>query len=116
MIMEERAIDRLRKFIAFLKEKKMVKGEVAFESSCGLSNKYISNASKGKGTIGSDILSRISAKYPELNIKWICSGEGDMITIDNGMNICYKKAYDGAMMQVEALREILRIREGKTMF
>lgn len=59
----------------------MITGDSQFEKACGLSNKYVANtATKGRpGTMGTDIISRIHSKYPELNITWLCTGDGDML-------------------------------------
>ena len=79
--MEERAIDRLRQFVLYLKQNKTITGTSQFEKTCGLSNKYIANtATKGRpGSMVTDIISRIHSKYPELNITWLCTGDGDML-------------------------------------
>lgn len=54
--MEERAIDRLRKFARYARDKGVVKGENSFEAYCELSNRYIYNSIRnGKGAIGTDI-------------------------------------------------------------
>ena len=69
--MEERAIDRLRKFARYARDKGVVKGENSFEAYCELSNRYIYNSIRnGKGAIGTDIIARIVDKFPELNVKW----------------------------------------------
>ena len=63
-------------------ELKLVKGFNSFEAFCGLSNNYINSSDRGgksKGTISSDIIARVSEKFPMLNIKWLCSGEGEML-------------------------------------
>ncbi len=79
----ERAIDRLKAFAHYARyELKIVKGYSSFEVYCNIGNGYISNSDKsgkGKGTIGSDIISRISEAFPMLNVKWLCSGKGNMI-------------------------------------
>ena len=51
-------------------------GQGAFEKNVGISNGYINNS---KGSIGSQILNKISIKYPELNTEWILNGEGEML-------------------------------------
>ena len=49
--MEERAIDRLRKFARYARDKGVVKGENSFEAYCELSNRYIYNSiSTAKGS------------------------------------------------------------------
>jgi hypothetical protein len=51
-------------------------GQGAFEKVVGISNGYINN---NKGTIGSDILNSIITAYPELNLYWLITGEGEML-------------------------------------
>ena len=79
----ERAIDRLKIFAQYAKEElKMVKGVSSFEAYCGLSNNYINNMArggKGKGNISSDIIARVSKAFPMLNLRWLCTGKGEMI-------------------------------------
>lgn len=106
--MGERAIDRLRKFARYARDKGVVKGENSFEAYCELSNRYIYNSIRnGKGAIGTDIIARIVDKFPELNVKWLCTGKGNMIETDMDVNVNYKAAYEGAMMQIEALHKII---------
>ena len=77
--MEERAFDRLRKFARYARDKGVVKGENSFEAYCELSNRYIYNSIRnGKGAIGTDIIARIVDKFPELNVKWLCTGKGSL--------------------------------------
>lgn len=88
--MEERAIDRLRKFARYARDKGVVKGENSFEAYCELSNRYIYNSIRnGKGAIGTDIIARIVDKFPELNVKWLCTGKGNMIETDIDANVNY---------------------------
>lgn len=88
--------------------REFVKGENSFEAYCELSNRYIYNSIRnGKGAIGTDIIARIVDKFPELNVKWLCTGKGNMIETDIDANVNYKAAYEGAMMQIEALHKII---------
>lgn len=80
--MEERAIDRLRAFIAWLIEEKREKTIRSFETHCGLSANYINNAGKSRGAIGSDIIAKAAKAHPELDVRWLCTGEGDMIVTE----------------------------------
>lgn len=88
----QRAIDRLRDFVFHLKLNKRITGDFQFETMCGLSNKYLSNSSQpGRpGTIGSDVIARVHTVYPELDITWLCTGEGDMLNAAkaNGKEAC----------------------------
>lgn len=69
-----RAIDRLYRF---MERKKL--NPYAFEQSCDISNGYLANHLRSKGSIGSDILEKISHAYPELNLVWLITGNGKMI-------------------------------------
>ena len=46
-----------------------------FERQCGLNRGNISNMT---GALGSDKLSKIIARYPEVNLYWLISGEGEI--------------------------------------
>ncbi len=50
----------------------------SFEAECGLQRGNISNMSES-GAIGSDKLSKIYVKYPELNLEWLLTGIGSML-------------------------------------
>lgn len=47
-----------------------------FEKETGLSNAYVSNI---RVSIQPKSLGKISSRYPELNIGWLLTGEGDML-------------------------------------
>ncbi len=52
----------------------------AFEQSINVSNSAIATPiKKQKGSIGSDILSKIFDNYPDLNIEWLFTGKGHML-------------------------------------
>lgn len=62
---------RLLDFLAYLGM-----GQNAFEKSVGMSIGSISGMTKG---MRADNLAKIMVKYPELNIKWLLLGEGNML-------------------------------------
>lgn len=103
-------IQRLREFARWTQAQGFCKAESDFERQCGLSTKYIANnSSTGKGNIGTEMLGRIIRKFPQLNLAWICTGEGEMIVESVGaFNADYKQAYEGAMLQIEALNRIIK--------
>lgn len=105
-------IQRLRSFVQWAQSQGLCKSEYDFERQCSLATKYISNnANSGKGNIGTEMLGRIVKAFPQLNLAWICTGEGPMLmqsNSDNSLNADYKQAYEGAMMQVEALNRIIK--------
>lgn len=109
MIDPNTPIARLRVFVKWAKSENLCKSESDFERLCNLAPKYIANNSAtGKGNIGTEILARIIRIFPQLNLAWICTGEGSMLFIDpSSINYDYKQAYKGAMLQIEALNRIV---------
>lgn len=104
-------IQRLRAFVQWAQSQGLCKSEYDFERKCSLSAKYISNnMHTGKGNIGTEMLGRIVRVFPQLNLAWLCTGDGAMLTSggENALNADYKQAYEGAMMQVEALNRIIK--------
>lgn len=69
-----RAIDRLQEYLAG----KNI-SPYTFERNCAIANGYLNKQSKGKGTIGSEIIERITDKYKDLNITWLLTGKGQML-------------------------------------
>lgn len=109
---QQTPILRLREFVRWAQIQGLCKSEYDFERQCSLSAKYISNnANSGKGNIGTEMLGRIVKAFPQLNLAWICNGEGPMLMQSNGdntLNADYKQAYEAAMLQIEALNRIIK--------
>jgi len=63
--------ERLIEFLAHLGI-----GQKKFEQNCGLSNGFVD---KVGNNVTIKTLDKISAKYPELNINWLRTGEGEML-------------------------------------
>lgn len=102
-------IQRLREFVKWAQSEGLCKVESDFERQCNLNAKYISNnAGNTKGNIGTEMLGRIVRAYPQLNLAWICTGEGPMLMQESGINADYKQAYEAAMLQIEALNRIIK--------
>lgn len=110
--LQQTPIQRLREFVKWAQTQGLCKGEYDFERICRLSPKYISNnIHTGKGNIGTEMLGRIISVFPQLNLAWICTGNGLMLTFtdsDDISNMDYKQAYESAMMQIEALNKIIK--------
>ena len=51
-----------------------------FERNCGIANGYLKKQMKGKGSIGSEIIERITEKYKDLNVTWLLTGKGQMLS------------------------------------
>jgi hypothetical protein len=67
-------IERIAIFIHFKKI-----SPHAFEKKIELSNGYFSKQLRHLGSVGSDILIRIYQAYPDLDILWVLTGEGQML-------------------------------------
>lgn len=101
---EETVIDRLKQFIYYSKKKGYVKSISSFEAMCGISNGYVNNISHGKKKgIGSENIARIALKFPMLNVRWLCTGEGNMVNDQS----TYKKEYSNAMKLASELIEVI---------
>ncbi|MGV8136526.1 MAG: hypothetical protein AB2L20_15060 [Mangrovibacterium sp.] len=66
--------ERLIKFLAYLGV-----GQKKFEQHCGLSNGFVD---KVGDNITLKSLNKIEKTYPELNINWLKTGEGEMLKED----------------------------------
>ena len=97
-------------FVKWAQGQGLCKSEYDFERICSLSPKYISNnMHTGKGNIGTEMLGRIIKAFPQLNLAWICTGEGAMTMQGGGdLNADYKQAYEAAVLQIEALNRIIK--------
>ncbi|MBA4167445.1 MAG: hypothetical protein H0X41_07885 [Chitinophagaceae bacterium] len=69
-----RVIDRLYQYL----EQKHILHRT-FERSCNIANGYLTKQTRGKGTIGSEILEKISDKYIDLSLTWLITGKGSML-------------------------------------
>jgi hypothetical protein len=69
-----RLIDRLYEYMQYHRIT-----PYAFEHACGISNGYLAKQKNGKGSVGSDMLERISMVYPDLNLLWLITGSGEML-------------------------------------
>ncbi len=69
-----KAIERISEYLNF----KIITPH-KFEQTVHLSNGYFQKQLRNKGSIGSDILIKVSDKYDDLNILWVLTGEGHML-------------------------------------
>lgn len=78
-------IDRLRIFA------KVKKGSILhFEVDLGFSEGYIKSIYQKSSALGVDKLVQIYTVFPELNIKWLLTGEGEMLLEENESNEKYE--------------------------
>lgn len=69
-----RSIDRLFEYLKHINI-----SAYNFEKTCSIANGYLKKQSRGKGTIGSEILEKISAQYPDLSLTWLITGKEKML-------------------------------------
>jgi len=110
--LESNIKQRLNEFLIYKKI-----GQRTFERMVKLSNGYINNI---KSSIGSDKLQNIIYAFPELNILWLLTGDGEMInttqksskveepSIDYISNIDYKEKYLEVLEKYFVLNEEIR--------
>lgn len=67
-------IDRLSQFVEFKHD-----NFNRLSQNIGVSNSYFSKMVRNNGSIGSELLSKIVIYYDDLNIRWLLTGEGDML-------------------------------------
>ena len=69
-----KTIDRLMQFISYA-------GLSArqFDISIGAANGYTLRMKKNRASIGSDVIENIVRTYPQLNVAWLITGEGEML-------------------------------------
>ncbi|MEH6680116.1 MAG: hypothetical protein V7724_06180 [Sediminicola sp.] len=98
-----KTIDRLTQFIQYA-------GLSArqFDLSIGAGNGYTLRMKKNHASIGSDVIETIIRTYPQLNLVWLMTGEGDMIKKNVETEV---KGFD--QLPKEKQNEIERIIEQK---
>ena len=62
------------RLICFIRSKNISKNK--FEIDCGLSKRYVSNI---RVSIQPNVIEKISLIFPELNVGWLLTGEGEML-------------------------------------
>ncbi len=102
----ERVIERLLKFVEWAKDGKLVKSRMEFEQKCGLSYNYLYNTQyMAKRSVGCEMIAKIHEAFPMLNLTWVITGKGSMITMqpDEG----YKAAYEELKKKVDSLKRTI---------
>lgn len=94
--------DRLKEFLSYKKI-----GRNKFETKLGIANGYMS--SKGV-TITSEVIEKASAEFPDLNLEWLITGNGNMLkqplpasfSPDSGIGIGHIGNYSSPIIQNKA--------------
>ncbi|WP_040281862.1 hypothetical protein [Psychroserpens damuponensis] len=53
-----------------------------FDISIGSANGYTLRMQKNNASVGSDVIERIVKKYPQINLVWLITGQGEMFLKD----------------------------------
>jgi hypothetical protein len=69
-----RVIDRIQEYIKY----KHI-APYTFERNCAIANGYLKKQSKGKGTVGSEIIEKITSRYKDISLTWLLTGKGPML-------------------------------------
>ncbi|MDT0621427.1 hypothetical protein [Croceitalea vernalis] len=75
-----KTVDRLMVFI-----KHIGLSARQFDLSIGASNGYTLRMKKNSASIGSDVIEEIMRIYPQLNLIWLITGEGEMLKPDRSI-------------------------------
>lgn len=103
---EERVIDRLMLFADWCKKGKLCKTRNDFERICGLTHNYLYNSKvNAKSSVGTDVISKIHEKFPMMNLTWVITGKGSMITHEPDEG--YREAYAILQKKIAELKKIL---------
>lgn len=94
-----KTIDRLMQFIQY-------SGLSArqFDLSIGAGNGYTLRMKKNNASVGSDVIENIVRIYPQLNLVWLITGEGEMIKTEQE-----SKILDFHQLPMEKRQEIEQI-------
>jgi hypothetical protein len=80
----------------------------SFSKSIGLSNNVtLMRNVKGDSTPSFSTLQKIKASYPEINIEWLISGEGEMIKESSKNNEWFQNALEKAQRDIEWHKELI---------
>ena len=71
-------VERLNDFHLYLKSKGYG-GRNVFEVEIGKKPGYLTTALKKETGLGSDVLEQIATKFPDLNLRWLLTGDGEML-------------------------------------
>jgi len=99
--------ERLIEFLAYLKM-----GQTKFEEKVGLSRGFVNNVGEN---ITSKSLKKITEVYPELNINWLKTGIGNMITNEqksennNGIGVIGNNVNNGSINDHTVVKDMIEL-------
>ena len=95
-----KTIDRLMQFIQYA-------GLSArqFDLSIGASNGYTLRMQKNRASIGSDVIENIVKTYPQLNLVWLITGEGEMLKKEEDLILDFDELPQEQQKEIEQIIE-----------
>lgn len=81
-----------------------------FDLSIGAGNGYTLRMKKNNASVGSDVIENIIRTYPQLNVVWLLTGEGEMIKPQEKSLLAFEELPDNKKKEIEAIIEA-KIRE-----
>ena len=82
-----------------------------FDISIGAANGYTLRMNKNRASIGSDVIENIVRTYPQLNVVWLITGEGEMLNPREKLEILdFEQLPRAKQEEIEAIIE-RKIRE-----
>ncbi len=77
-----------------------------FDLSIGASNGYTLRMKKNHASIGSDVIENILKVYPQLNVVWLITGEGQMLKEgEEGLILGFEKLPQEKKTEIEQIIE-----------
>ena len=77
-----------------------------FDLSIGASNGYTLRMKKNHASIGSDVIENILKVYPQLNVVWLITGEGQMLKEgEEGLILGFEKLPQEKQTEIEQIIE-----------
>ncbi len=82
-----------------------------FDISIGAANGYTLRMKKNRASVGSDVIENIVKTYPQLNVVWLITGEGEMIKTEEDSELLdFEQLPKKKQEEIEAIIET-KIRE-----
>lgn len=107
--METAVNERVRDVYFYLKKNKIVRTQKEFSDSTGSFPGDISKILNCKKAVPNVLLERICAAYPQISLKWLQAGEGEMV-----VEVAKQPMYGGDGVPnetVAAMVELLKLKE-----
>tara|TARA_R110000850_G_scaffold274786_2_gene412777 strand:+ start:7919 stop:8281 length:363 start_codon:yes stop_codon:yes gene_type:complete len=79
-----------------------------FDQRLGLGKNYIGKMIRANGNVGSDILPKIVCEFPDVNLNWLITGEGEMLTTE-ALNFVNEPGKDYYKENIDRFQELMLI-------